>query len=127
MKLETVVKLIKDKTNMFGYAKTDELIRTLQDSYDQLEMRISIVREPSCKQTNKQIFDTIVIPLIKAKECLYRESLETLYVYSRNLFRLRILDRACCLINGHMADKYKFSIVTNYDIISEEHDKGELS
>lgn len=127
MKLETVVKLIKDKTNMLGYAKSEDIINSLRDNYKQIEMRISIVREPDCEQTNREIFDNIIIPLIKAKECLYRESLETLYVYSRNLIRLRILNRACCLINGQMSQKYKFTVMTNYDIIREEQGTGELS
>ena len=127
MKLETVVKLIKDKTNMLGYAKAEDIINSLRDNYKQIEMRISIVREPECEQTNREIFDNIIIPLIKAKECLYRESLETLYVYSRNLIRLRILNRACCLINGQMSQKYKFTVMTNYDIIREEQGTGELS
>ena len=127
MKLETVVKLIKDKTNIFGFAKAKDIINTLQDNYESLEMRISIIREPDCKQSNKSIFENILIPLVKAKECMFRISLDTLYVYSRNMFRLRILDRACCLINGQLADKYKFTVMTNYDIISEEHSKGELS
>lgn len=127
MKLETVVKLIKDKTNILGYAKAEDIINSLRDNYKQIEMRISIVREPECEQTNREIFDNIIIPLIKAKECLYRESLETLYVYSRNLIRLRILNRACCLINGQMSQKYKFTVMTNYDIIREEQGTGELS
>ena len=127
MKLETVVKLIKDKTNILGYAKAEDIINSLRDNYKQIEMRISIVREPDCEQTNREIFDNIIIPLIKAKECLYRESLETLYVYSRNLIRLRILNRACCLINGQMSQKYKFTVMTNYDIIREEQGTGELS
>jgi hypothetical protein len=127
MKLETVVKLIKDKTNIFGFAKAKDIINTLKDNYESLEMRISIIREPDCKQSNKSIFENILIPLVKAKECMFRISLDTLYVYSRNMFRLRILDRACCLINGQLGDKYKFTVMTNYDIISEEHSKGELS
>lgn len=127
MKLETVVKLIKDKTNFLGLVNAKELINSIQDNYESLEMRISIVREPDCKQSNKSIFDNIIIPLAKAKECMFRLSLDTLYVYSRSLFRLRILDRACCLINGQLADKYKFTVMTNYDIISEEYNKKELS
>jgi len=127
MKLETVVKLIKDKTNLFGFVKAKDIINIIQDHYESLEMKISIVREPDCKQTNKSIFDNILIPLAKAKECMFRMSLDTLYVYSRSMFRLRILDRACCLINGQLANKYKFTIVTNYDIISEEHAKKELA
>lgn len=127
MKLETVVKLIKDKTNFFGLVNAKELINSIQDNYDCLEMRISIIREPECKQDNKSIFENILIPLAKAKECMFRMSLDTLYVYSRSLFRLRILDRACCLINGQLADKYKFTVMTNYDIVSEEYNKKELS
>ena len=127
MKLETVVKTIKDKTNIFGFVNANKIIKEIQDNYECMEMRISIIREPECKQSNKAIFDNILIPLVKAKECAFRLSIDTLYVYSRSMFRLRILDRACCLINGHMADKYKFTVMTNYDIISDEHSKGELS
>ena len=127
MKLETVVKLVKDNTNIFGLVNAKELIKQIQDNYECLEMRISIIREPDCKQDNQSIFDTIIIPLVKAKECAFRMSLDTLYVYSRSMFRLRILDRACCLINGQLSDKYKFKIETNYDVINEEHSKRELS
>ena len=127
MKLETVVKLVKDNTNIFGLVNAKELIKQIQDNYECLEMRISIIREPDCKQDNKNIFDTILIPLVKAKECAYRISLDTLYVYSRSMFRLRILDRACCLINGQLSDKYKFKVETNYDVINEEHSKREIS
>ena len=127
MKLETIVKLIKDGTNLFGYVKAKDIINQIQDNYESIEMRISIIREPECKQTNASIFSNIIIPLVKAKECMFRISLDTLYVYSRNMFRLRILDRACCLINGQLSDKYKFKVETNYDVISEEHNKGELS
>ena len=55
MKLETVVKLIKDKTNILGYAKAEDIINSLRDNYKQIEMRISIVREPECEQTNREI------------------------------------------------------------------------
>ena len=127
MKLETVIKTIKENTNLFGFVNAKNIIRMLEDNYESMEMRISIIREPECKQSNKAIFDNILIPLVKAKECAFRLSLDTLYVYSRSMFRLRILDRACCLINGQLADKYKFTVMTNYDIISDEHSKGELS
>lgn len=126
MKLETVMKLIKENTNLFGYVNAKNLELGLKDKFECMELRISIVREPDCQINNQEIFNTILIPLIKAKECLFRESLETLYVYSRSLFRLRIIDRACCLLNGQMSDKYKFTIMTNYEIISEEHQKEEI-
>lgn len=126
MKLETVMKLIKENTNLFGYVNAKNLELGLKDKFECMELRISIVREPDCQISNQEIFNTILIPLIKAKECLFRESLETLYVYSRSLFRIRIIDRACCLLNGQMSDKYKFTIMTNYEIISEEHQKEEI-
>jgi hypothetical protein len=126
MKLETVMKLIKENTNLLGYVNAKSLEAGLKDKFECMELRISIVREPECQTSNQEIFNTILIPLIKAKECLFRESLETLYVYSRSLFRLRIIDRACCLLNAQMSDKYKFTIMTNYEIISEEHQKEEI-
>ena len=126
MKLETVMKLINENTNLLGYVNAKTLEAGLKDKFECMELRISIVREPECQISNQEIFNTILIPLIKAKECLFRESLETLYVYSRSIFRLRIIDRACCLLNGQMADKYKFTIMTNYEIISEDHQKEEI-
>ena len=127
MKLETVIKLIKNNSNLLGYVHSNLLIKSIQEAYESLEMRISIIREPECKQSNKSIFENIIIPLAKAKECMFKLSLDTLYLYSRSLFKLRILDRACCLLNSQLSSKYKFTIVTNYDIISEEHSKQELS
>lgn len=126
MKLETVMKLIKDNTNCLGYCKSDKLYQSLKDSFECRELRISIVREPSCKVSNKEIFNSILIPVAKAKECLYRESLETLYVFSRSLFQLRTIDRACSLINHQMSETYKFSIVTNYDILAESTKEKEI-
>ena len=46
MKLETVVKLVKDNTNIFGLVNAKELIKQIQDNYECLEMRISITVLP---------------------------------------------------------------------------------
>lgn len=126
MKLETVMKLIKINTNMFGYCNAKELSADIQDNLECKELRISIVRKPTCKVSNKEIFTNILIPLAKAKECLYKESLDTLYIFSRSLFRLRIIDRACTLLNSQMSETYNFTIMTNYDIISTEHEEMEI-
>jgi superfamily II helicase len=126
MKLETVMKLIKTNTNVFGFCNAKELSADIQDNMECKELRISIVRNPSCKVSNKEIFNNILVPLAKAKECLYKESLDTLYVFSRSLFRLRIIDRACSLLNSQMSETYNFTIVTNYDIITAEQEEMEI-
>lgn len=126
MKLETVLKLIKVNTNIFGYCNAKELSANIQDNLECKELRISIARKPDCKVSNKEIFNNILIPLAKAKECLYKESFDTLFIFSRSLFRLRIIDRACTLLNSQMSETYNFTILTNYDVLSAEHEQLEI-
>lgn len=127
MKLETVMKLIKDNTNMFGYCNAKGLTACIKDNLECKELRISILREPECTITNKEIFNTMLIPLAKAKGCLHRESIDTLFIFSRSMFCLRIIDRACTLISSQMSEKYKFTIMTNYDVLAVENKEEEIS
>lgn len=127
MKLETIIKLIKNDSNIFGYCNSTKLLESIKNNLQENELRISIIKEPDCKISTKEIFTTILIPIIKAKNCTYRENEITLSAFSRSIFNLRIIDRACSLINSQMSNTYKFTIITNYDILDETHKEQEIT
>lgn len=126
MNLETIMKLIKDNTNCLGYIKSDKLSKEILDMDNIQDMKISILREPECKVTNKEIITSMLIPIAKAKGCSYREGCDHLTVYSRGTFPLRIVDRACTLFNSQLGETYKFKILTSYDIIAENKTLQEI-
>lgn len=126
MKLEAIMKLIKDNTNCLGYINSSKLEKDIKDIEDIKEMKISIIKEPNCSIENKEIISSILIPLAKAKGCIFKEGFDTLAVYARGMFPLRIVDRACILINSQLGETYKFKIITNYDVISMEKELKEV-
>lgn len=121
MKLETVMKLVKQHTNVLGYANSKTLMHDIQDCLECLELRISIIRDPQCTVSNQEIINNIILPIVTTKDCMCKESRGTVFVFSRSLIKLRVIDRACCLINSQLSSKYGFTIITNYDVLNEEH------
>lgn len=124
MKIETITKIIRDNTNCLGYCNSSKLIKTIQYSTNHIQMKITVIKTPSCTISTQDIMHNIIIPLIKNKECLYnythKEHNNVIYVYSTTLFNLRVVDRICSLLNSQLSELYNFQIITNYDIISSE-------
>ena len=127
MNLETIMKLIKDNTNCLGYVNSEKLSKIILDMDNIKDMKIYIIREPDCKVSNKEIITSMLIPIAKAKGCSYRENCDSLTVYARGIFPLRIVDRACTLFNSQLGETYKFKILTSYDIIAENRELQEIT
>lgn len=121
------MKLIKDNTNCLGYVNSEKLSKIILDMDNIKDMKISIIREPDCKVSNKEIITSMLIPIAKAKGCSYREGCDSLTVYARGAFPLRIVDRACTLFNSQLGETYKFKILTSYDIIAENKELQEIT
>lgn len=125
MHLESIIKLIKSNCNCLGYIKASKLISLIIQYINNNTycMKCSIVREPNCKHKPQTIFKNILLPVIQAKNCNYKINHSTINIYSRSMFNLRIIDKACALLTHQLSDTYNFQFITNYDIISQEQEK----
>ena len=127
MQLETIMKLVKENKNCFGYVKADTILRGIQENLKCYELIISVMRTGISDINIKNILTKIIIPICKAKQVLTRINNDEVHVFTRKVTNLHILDQAFTRINKKLGEQEGFEILTNYDLIREEIRSKEIN
>lgn len=127
MQLETIIKLLKENKNCFGYVKADTILKSIQENLKCYELVVSVMRTSDKDIDIQNILNKIVIPICKAKQVLTRLNNDEVHVFTRKVTNLHIINNAFAKINNSLGEQEGFAILTNYDLIREDIRSKEIN
>jgi len=120
MQLETIVKLVNDNKNCFGYVKAETLLKEIQSNLRCYELVISVMRTTDKPINPDNIIKQIILPICKAKQVLARTCNTEVHVFTRKITKLHILNQIFYRLNNGLGKEEGFSILSNYELLREE-------
>lgn len=127
MKLETIIKILKENKNCLGYIKADKVIEEIQRNIKCYELVITVSRIRHEDIDIDSIINQIVLPICKAKQVLTKVSNGEVHVFTRKLTKLHILNQMFFKVNESLGKTDGFEILSNYDFIREEVRNKEIN
>lgn len=127
MQLETVIKLVNNNKNCLGYVKAEKLIKEIQENLQHYELVVSIRRITEKEIDIQGIINQIILPVCKAKQVQVRVNNNEVYVFTRKILKLHVLNNIFTCINKELGQKEGFEILSNYDLIRENIRSKELN